>query len=57
VLLAEQDITLAQRCADRAYVLRRGRIVAQMSPQQLHDHDRLRELYLGAPEVAATALH
>ena len=51
VLLAEQDITLAQRCANRAYVLRRGRIVAQMSADELHDHDRLRELYLGAPEV------
>src|SRR5262245_1121840 len=54
VLLAEQDITLAQRCADTAYVLRRGRIVAQMSPQELHDHDRLRELYLGAPEAVGS---
>ena len=51
VLLAEQDVTLAQRCADKVYVLRRGRIVARMRPDELHDHDRLRELYLGAPEV------
>jgi len=55
ILLAEQDIALAQRCADRAYVLRRGRIVAQMSADELHDHDRLRELYLGAPEALPSA--
>ena len=57
VLLAEQDIALAQRCADTAYVLRRGRIVAQMSPQELHDHDRLRQLYLGAPEAVGSMPH
>ena len=51
VLLAEQDVTLAQRCADSVYVLRRGRIVAQMTAQALHDHERLRELYLGASEA------
>jgi branched-chain amino acid transport system ATP-binding protein len=55
VLLAEQDITLAQRCADRVYVLRRGRIVAQMSADELHDHDRLRQLYLGATEIFESA--
>ena len=53
VLLAEQDITLAQRCADQAYVLRRGRIVAEMAGGELIDRERLRQLYLGSAPAAS----
>jgi ABC-type branched-subunit amino acid transport system ATPase component len=48
VLLAEQDIGLAKRCADKALVLRRGSIVAKLNPTELNDQNRMRELYLGS---------
>ncbi len=47
VLVAEQDITLAQRCADRAYVLRQGSVVCELAGSGLHDRNGLRALYLG----------
>lgn len=53
VLLAEQDITLAQRCADQAYVLRRGRIVSEMAGGELIDRERLRQFYLGSAPAAS----
>ena len=48
VLLADQDIGLAKRCADKALVLRRGSIVAKLNPTELNDQNRMRELYLGS---------
>ncbi len=47
VLLVEQDIKLAQRCSDFAYVLRRGRFIQRMGSNELADRDRLRSAYLG----------
>jgi len=47
VLLVEQDIRLAQRCADFAYVLRRGRLSARFDRSELADRNALRDAYLG----------
>jgi branched-chain amino acid transport system ATP-binding protein len=56
VLLVEQQIHKALRCADRAYVLQRGRIVMQGSCESLQDRlDELHGLYLsrdGAPHAS-----
>ena len=54
ILAAEQDITLAQRCANRAYVLRQGSIVCELAGSGLHDRNALRRLYL-APGLDAAA--
>jgi len=47
VLLVEQDIRLAQRCADFAHVLRRGRLSARFDTSELADRAALRDAYLG----------
>ena len=49
VLLVEQDIKLAQRCADRAFVLRRGRLSSELSGPALQDREVLRQAYLTLP--------
>lgn len=48
VLLVEQSIHLALEVADRAYVLREGRIVGHGSGRDLSNDSRLRDAYLGA---------
>jgi len=53
VLLAEQDVSLAQRCADRALVMRQGRVAARLAPADLADRETLRMLYIGAESAPA----
>ncbi len=48
VLLVEQSVHLALDVADRAYVLREGRIVGQGTSQELSGGDLLRTAYLGS---------
>src|SRR5207245_10882752 len=47
VLLVEQNIVQAFAIAARAYVLERGRIVAEGAPSELARDARIREAYLG----------
>jgi len=47
-LLVEQDIPFALSVADRVLVMVSGRIVAEASPDELRDGDKLREIFLGA---------
>jgi branched-chain amino acid transport system ATP-binding protein len=46
ILLVEQDVTLVERCADYAYVMRRGRLTERLTHAELGDRERLRSLYL-----------
>jgi branched-chain amino acid transport system ATP-binding protein len=47
VLLAEQNVTIALRVADRAYVLKEGRMVADGTPVELLRRVEIRRAYLG----------
>ncbi len=57
VLLVEQDVKLAQRCADFAHVLRRGHLMERMEVAELADRDQLRDAYLGRSPAAAPLPH
>jgi branched-chain amino acid transport system ATP-binding protein len=47
VLLVEQNVAMAMRVADRAYVLEEGRMVAEGQPDELMQRDEIRRAYLG----------
>ena len=47
VLLVEQNVSMALRVADRAYVLEAGRMVAEGTPDELMQRDEIRRAYLG----------
>ena len=47
VLLVEQNVAMALRVAQRAYVLEEGRIVAEGEPDELLQRDAIRRAYLG----------
>jgi branched-chain amino acid transport system ATP-binding protein len=47
VLLVEQNVSMALRIAQRAYVLEEGRMVAEGSPDELMQRDEVRLAYLG----------
>jgi branched-chain amino acid transport system ATP-binding protein len=47
VLLVEQNVSMALRVADRAYVLEEGRMVAEGTPDSLLQRDEIRRAYLG----------
>jgi branched-chain amino acid transport system ATP-binding protein len=47
VLLVEQNVSMALRVADRAYVLEEGRMVAEGTPDMLMQRDEIRRAYLG----------
>ena len=47
VLLVEQNVAMAMRVADRAYVLEEGRMVAEGLPDELMQRDEIRRAYLG----------
>ena len=43
VLVVEQDLHFVTAVANRALVMQKGRVVAQIMPEYLHDHSRLGE--------------
>ena len=47
VLLVEQNVAMALRVADRAYVLEEGRLAAEGVPDELIQRDEIRRAYLG----------
>ncbi|MDB5817765.1 MAG: transporter ATP-binding protein [Rhizobacter sp.] len=47
VLLVEQNARLALSVADYGYILERGRVVLDDTPQRLLDNDDVKEFYLG----------
>jgi branched-chain amino acid transport system ATP-binding protein len=47
VLLVEQNVAMALRVADRAYVLEEGRIAAEGTADDLMQRDEVRRAYLG----------
>ncbi len=47
VLLVEQNVSMALRVADRAYVLEQGRMVSEGTPDELMQRDEIRRAYLG----------
>ncbi len=47
ILLVEQDAVVALRTADRAYVLERGRVVAEGTGRELMGDEKVRRAYLG----------
>jgi branched-chain amino acid transport system ATP-binding protein len=47
VLLVEQNVSMALRVADRAYVLEQGRMAAEGTPDELMKRDEIRRAYLG----------
>lgn len=55
VLLVEQDVKLAQRCADFALVLRRGQLIKRLEIAEFNDREGLRNAYLGRPTRAPNA--
>ncbi|HSB23233.1 MAG TPA: ABC transporter ATP-binding protein [Burkholderiaceae bacterium] len=48
MLLVEQNVTTALQIAQRAYVLERGRIVAEGEPQAMLSRGEIRRAYLGS---------
>ena len=49
MLLVEQNSTLALEVADRAYILRTGKVVLSGDSAQIRSQDRLLQAYLGSP--------
>lgn len=47
ILLVEQSLPLALELADRIYVMSKGRIVFEGTPQTLFDNDQVKKQYLG----------
>ena len=47
VLLVEQNVAMALRVSQRAYVLEEGRMVADGTPDELMQRDEVRRAYLG----------
>jgi branched-chain amino acid transport system ATP-binding protein len=47
ILLVEQNLALALSLADRIYVVNKGQIVYQGTPQQLSSNDEIKHQYLG----------
>ena len=47
VLLVEQNVAMALRVSQRAYVLEEGRMVAEGTPDALMQRDEVRRAYLG----------
>jgi ABC-type branched-subunit amino acid transport system ATPase component len=43
----EQNVAMALRVADRAYVLEEGRVAATGTPSELMQRDDIRRAYLG----------
>ncbi len=54
VLIVEQNLSEAFAIADRAYVMAGGRIVAQGTPAELTEGDRLSEVFFGELEQEQT---
>lgn len=53
VLLAEQNIGVALKYADRIVVMRQGRIVADFARSEVDDEEELRRAYLGETTTGA----
>jgi len=53
VLLVEQNVRAAFRVADRVLVMDRGRVVAEGTPDQLADDERVRAAYLGGGSTSS----
>lgn len=53
VLLVEQNVRAAFRVADRVLVMDRGRVVAEGTPDQLADDERVRAAYLGGSSTSS----
>ena len=47
ILLVEQNALAALEIADYAYVLENGRVVFDGTPERVHEHEDIREFYLG----------
>lgn len=47
ILLVEQHFPLAMRIADEVYVIGKGRVVFEGSPQELTDDEELKHQHLG----------
>ncbi len=54
LMVIEQDVDRALALADHAYVLEHGMIALSGTPRQIADDPRLRHVYIGAAEDAAT---
>jgi len=50
ILLAEQNVGKALRCADRSYVFEVGKIVLEGAAQELINNEMVRQAYLGGGE-------
>jgi branched-chain amino acid transport system ATP-binding protein len=50
LLLVEQNVRHALDCADRGYVMERGRIVLEGSSQELKSNDEIKKAYLGVQD-------
>ncbi len=47
VLLVEQNANMALQCADRAYIIKNGKIELEGQASELLDHDEVKNAYLG----------
>jgi branched-chain amino acid transport system ATP-binding protein len=47
VLLAEQNINMALKVTDYVYVISKGRVVYEGSPEELRDNDQIKHKHLG----------
>lgn len=47
ILLVEQNLPLAARIADRVYVMNKGQIVFEGTPDELRQNDEVQQRYLG----------
>jgi len=55
ILVIEQNVALALRAADYAYVLERGRLVSEGPARALLNDDAVRGAYLGVSEQPSSA--
>jgi branched-chain amino acid transport system ATP-binding protein len=55
ILLVEQDFSMAMSVADHAYIMSRGTIVHESTPDKLINNENVKSMYLGVGESGSEA--
>ena len=51
ILIVEHDMEIIFRIADRILVLNRGQVIADGTPEEVQESERVQEAYLGGVEL------
>ena len=57
VLFTEHDMDVVFKHADRILVMNHGELIAQGTPQEVRENEKVREVYLGTFSRASASAH